>query len=78
MWRRSDSGRVATAVAQRHGGASRCDAATDLICPLPFDHPAVACGRGFPSLSKEGSLVPGFATETSLDQIVAGRPINLV
>ena len=60
MWR------AATAVAQRHwGGASRCDPATDLAFPRPFDYPAVACGRGFPSLSKEGSLSAEFRDRTS-------------
>jgi len=48
---RSDGGR-----AQRHwGGASRCDPATDMAFPRPFEPPRRACGRGFP-LSKEGSL----------------------
>jgi hypothetical protein len=42
--------------AQRHwGGASRCDPATDLAFRDRSNHPAVAYGRGFPSLSKEGS-----------------------
>jgi hypothetical protein len=43
--------------AQRHwGGETRRDPATDLASRRPSNHPAVACGRGFPSLSKEGSL----------------------
>ena len=49
---------------KRHwGGASRCDLARIwLSSTVRVNHPAVACGRGFPSLSKEGSLVSSFAT----------------
>ena len=53
--------------AQRHwGGANRCDPATHLAFPRPFEPPppwpvAVAS----PPYSRRGALVPSFATETS-------------
>jgi len=54
---RSDSGRDATTVAQRHGGGdlleSRCWCSS---FPVVRTTPAAVCGRGFPSLSKEGNF----------------------
>ncbi len=54
--------------AQRHwGGVSRCDPAPDLALPRPVrTTPAVACGRGFPSLAKEGSLRAEFRDSGAL------------
>ena len=60
---------VATAVAQRQ---RECSATGVLrVASYPFTDfaatlrtiPAVACGRGFPSLSKEGALVQGFVAK---------------
>jgi hypothetical protein len=51
MWR------AVTAVAQRHWGGDllefRCWCG---FSPVVRTKPAAACGRGFPSLSKEGSF----------------------
>ena len=43
--------------------SSRCNAATDLIFRQRFEPPVPACGRGFPSLSKEGPQIPISPTE---------------
>ena len=65
MWR------VATGVAQRHGGGSRCCYPfTDLTLLQPFrTTPAVARGHGFPSLSKEGSVGAELRDKTSLGEM---------
>jgi hypothetical protein len=46
---------------------SCCNPAAGLACRHGSNHPAVACGHGFPSFLKDGSLPRTFATETSLD-----------
>jgi hypothetical protein len=52
---RSDGGRAVTSVAQRHwGGASRCDPATDLAFPQPFEPPRRGLSPRLPLLVQGG------------------------
>ena len=57
--------RSATGVVRRHGSPRLMG-----FFPTPSNHPPRPCGRGFPSLSKEGS----FTTETRLDRQARAAP----
>ena len=59
MWR------AATAVAGATGVVRVVAIPPDVFPRFTRTTPAVAFGRGFPSLFKRGALVPSFATETN-------------
>ena len=63
----SDGGRAAP-----RGWCDCWNPAAGMVPPIRSNHPAAACGRGFPSLSKEGSFSGEFR-----DRNYLGRPVQM-